>query len=60
MNNSAASCEISRNVIPAWPESFFTVLYRFIENYSEGFPTSGNDRITNILIPKLSFEELFD
>jgi hypothetical protein len=26
------------SVIPAWPESFFTIL-----NKSEGFPTSGND-----------------
>jgi hypothetical protein len=30
-----------------------------IENLSEGFPTSENDRITKISTPKLSFEEFF-
>jgi len=60
MNYPTARCKVSRNVIPAWPESFLTIGYCFIADYSEGFPTSGNDSITTILTPKLNFETLFD
>jgi hypothetical protein len=36
--NKHLSENLPISVIPAWPESFFTIL-----NQSEGFPTSGND-----------------
>jgi hypothetical protein len=45
------------SVIPAWPESFFAPLYCAVEVIPpEGFPTSGNDRMGEILTPKNAFE----
>jgi hypothetical protein len=47
MNYPAASYEVSKIVIPACPESFFTLLFEY-KTDPEGFPTSGNDRPMNI------------
>jgi hypothetical protein len=35
-------------------------VFFYKEHYSEGFPTSGNDRIAEILTPMRSIEEFFD
>ena len=60
MNYPSARCEVSkmsfrlgRNL----SSLSYVVLYKALP---EGFPTSGNDKIREILTPKLSFEEFFD
>ena len=36
------------------------IVFFYKEGYSEGFPTSGNDRIAEIFTPVQSIEEFFD
>jgi hypothetical protein len=45
-----------------WRGRNLSLLYVFFcyKNYSEGFPTSGNDRITETVTPKQRFKEFFD
>jgi hypothetical protein len=48
-----------KDVIPACPESFFALLYcRVLSITSEGFPTSGNDRMREYVYPDKEHREI--